>query len=141
MKIYIASSWKNDTLCLDIVHWLRNDGHKVNCFADTITGRYVFHFSEIGDPNKLNAINFLKDKRSQRAFQEDKKWLDWCEAVIMVLPCGKSSHLKAGYVKGQGKKLYIVGSFPNGEFDVMYGFADRLVRWSEWEDFCKTLDK
>ena len=90
--------------------------------------RYVFHFSEIGDPSDLDAINFLEDERSKRAFQEDKKWLDWAEVCLLILPAGKSAHLEAGYAKGQGKQLIIwQNEYPKGEFDVMYGFADLIT--------------
>jgi hypothetical protein len=63
-----------------------------------------------------------------RAFQEDKKWLEWSEATLLILPAGKSAHLEAGYAKGQGKHLVIYQKdFPSGEFDVMYGFADLIT--------------
>jgi len=129
MKIYIASSWKNQWTAIDLAQYLRELGHEVDCFADSSTGRYVFHFSEIGNTDQLNAVNFLEDKRSLKAFQEDKKWLDWCECCVLLLPAGKSSHLEAGYIKGQQKKLVIFapGGFPKCEFDVMYGFADLLT--------------
>lgn len=134
MKIYIASSWKNAELVYTIASHLREWGHQVDAFVDSTNGRYVFHWSEMLDSpdksiSKLNAITFLKDKRSQRAFKEDKKWLNWCEACVMVLPAGNSSHLEAGYIKGQKKKLIIYAplGFPQGEFDVMYGFADLLT--------------
>lgn len=128
MKIYIASSWKNEFLVKVLSDLLRDWGHEADCFADESTGRYAFHVSEVGPFGEIDAIDFLEDERAQRAFAEDKKWLDWCECVVLVLPAGKSSHLEAGYAKGQGKHLFILGEFPNGEFDVMYGFADGLFR-------------
>ena len=128
MNIYLASSWKNEVIIKDLASLIRLWGHKVDCFCDDSTGRYVFHFSEVGDVKEIDAISFLQDKRSQRAFHEDKKMIDWADVVIMVLPCGKSSHLEAGYAVGAGKGLFILGDFPKGEFDVMYGFADKLVR-------------
>ena len=126
MKIYIASSWKNAGECLDLASLFQAWGHKVDCFCDDSGDRYVFHFSEIGDPKSLNAIRFLGDHRTQKAFKEDKKWLDWADAVVMVLPCGRSAHLEAGYKVGRGGGLFILGEFPAGEFDVMYGFASGL---------------
>ena len=134
MRIYIASSWKNTKMASYTAVYLREKNFAVDVFCDKTTGRYVFHWSEmLDDPDKsiskLNAVTFLKDKRSQRAFKEDKTWLDWCEACILVLPAGNSSHLEAGYAKGQGKKLIIYAplGFPQGEFDVMYGFADLMT--------------
>lgn len=139
MKIYLASSWKNEGLVKEIALLVRSWGHEVDCFCDPSTGRYVFHFSEIGPAHSLDAIQFLADHRSQKAFAEDKKHLDWSEAVILLLPCGKSSHLEAGYARGCGKSLFIIGEFPPGEFDVMYGFANGLFRYDELEKLKKTL--
>lgn len=133
MKIYLATSWKNEVIIKELAALLREYGHEVDCFADASKGRYVFHFSEIGPAHTLDAIQFLNDPRSRKAFLEDKKHIDWADLVIMVLPCGRSSHLEAGYAKGQGKSLYILGEFPPGEFDVMYGFADKLLRFHELE--------
>lgn len=139
MKIYLASSWKN-------IEWveawdllLRYEGHQVDAFCDDTSGRFVFHFSEIGDASKLDAVNFLQDERSQKAFAEDKKWLDWADVCLLILPAGKSSHLEAGYAKGCGKKLIIwQQQFPKGEFDVMYGFADLITnRIGEVLEFLK----
>ena len=129
MKIYIASSWKNEQIVWTLAQELRHKGHEVDAFVDSSSGRYVFHFSEIGNLKELNAINFLKDERSQKAFKEDKKWLDWCECCLLLLPAGNSSHLEAGYAKGQNKKLVIfhLEGFPYGEFDAMYGFADFMT--------------
>ena len=49
----------------------------------------------------------------------------------MGLPCGRSAHREEGYEKGQGKKLYMLGDCPQGEIDVMYGFADGLYRYDD----------
>ena len=134
MKIYIASSWKNEVMVCALAEELRRRGHAVDAFSDPSNGRYVFHWSEmLNEPDKsrskLNAITFLEDKRSQRAFKEDKRWLDWCEVCLLLLPAGNSSHLEAGYAKGHGKKMIIFApkGFPAGEFDVMYGFADLMT--------------
>lgn len=130
MKIYIASSWKNAEMAYSVAIYLRDKGFKVDAFMDDLKGRYVFNWREIiGEKYKLNAITFLEDKRSQRAFREDKKWLDWCDCCVLVLPAGNSAHLEAGYIKGQSKEFVIYAplGFPQGEFDVMYGFADLMT--------------
>jgi len=141
MKIYIATSWKMERTAKAVAQWLREAGHEVDCFCDPSSGRYVFHWTEfVGkeeDLKNYDAISFLSDKRTQRAFNEDKGYIDWCDAVVMIHPCGKSAHLEAGYAKGSGKRLYMWGNFPKGEFDVMYGFADGIFRA---EDFGALLD-
>ncbi len=132
MKIYIASSWKNQQGVLILANILEAKGFEVDAFCRSTDKRYSFHWSEFVDDEielmKYDAISFIDDKRVQRAYNEDKKWLDWADCVIMLMPCGRSSHLEAGYAKGQGKLLYIYGEFQKGEFDVMYGMADGLVR-------------
>lgn len=128
MRLYVASSWKNANDVQAIAEFLREKGHEVDCFVDESTGRFVFHWSELGNINELDAINFLQDKSSQKAFKEDKKWIDWSEGVLLYLPAGKSAHLEAGYAVGKGKFLIIYQEkFPKGEFDVMYGFADLIT--------------
>ncbi len=144
-SIYIASSWKGEQAVKDLAVILRADGHLVDCFCDSAGGRFIFHWSELvgkeEDLKNYNAISFLKESKVQKAFKEDKKWLDWSEVVIMVRPCGNSAHLEAGYAKGKGKYLYIYGDFPPGEFDVMYGFADGLYSWDKLNLFRKELLK
>jgi len=128
MRIYLASSWKMAEWVSTWKSTLEQAGHEVDAFCDDSSGRFVFHFSEIGDPAELDAINFLLDPRSQKAFQEDKKWLDWADVCLLILSAGKSAHLEAGYAKGQGKLLIIwQNEYPKGEFDVMYGFADLIT--------------
>jgi len=129
MKIYLASSWKNADAVNAWAHGLREAGYDVDAFCDDSTGRFVFSAKDNPrDISGLNAVEFLKDERSQKAFEEDKRWLDWADICILILPAGKSSHLEAGYAKGCGKKLLIwQDSFPEGDFDVMYGFADLIT--------------
>jgi hypothetical protein len=140
MKIYIATSWKNEELARAVADGLRVDGHEVDCFCDSSTGRYVFywkdHFKRIED---CNVFSFLSLPEARKAFEEDKKYIDWSDAVVMIYPCGNSSHLEGGYAKGQGKKFYIWGMFPNGYFENMYGFADGIFGPDELGELRKRL--
>ncbi len=143
-KIYIASSWKMHLVAIDLAKRLRAEGFEVDCFCDSTTGRYVFNFNEIFEihgqhPEDWDAIRMLLEPQVQKAFAEDKKWLDWCDICILLVPSGRSAHLEAGYAKGSGKKLYIYGDFPAGEWDVMYGFADGLYIWDQVQAMIKKL--
>lgn len=142
MKIYIASSWKNQQEVLWLANSLENFGFEVDAFCRSTNKRFAFHWSEMAedeiDLQKYDALSFLDDHKVQRAYQEDKKWLDWADTVIMLMPCGRSSHLEGGYGKGQGKRLFLYGEFPKGEFDVMYALADGLFRT---DDFDKLITK
>ena len=125
MKLYVASAWRNATSALAMQNALLRAGHEVDCFCDDTGDRYVFHWQEITEEiRELNARTFLSHPQAIRAFEEDRKWLDWADGVVMVLPCGNSAHLEAGYAVGCGKWLGIFGDLTGGEFDVMYGFAN-----------------
>ena len=143
MRIYIASSWKNQSTVLGLADLLESNGFEVDAFCRSTDKRYSFHWSELVDNEDdlkyYDAIEMLADPRTQRAFKEDKKWLDWADCVVMLMPCGRSSHLEAGYAKGQGKLVFIYGEFVKGEFDVMYGLADGLFRTTEIDVLIATL--
>jgi len=142
-KIYIASSWKNQKQVFWLANSLENFGFEVDAFCRTSDKRYSFHWSEMVDNEidlqKYDALSFLDDSKVQRAYQEDKKWLDWADTVIMLMPCGRSSHLEGGYGKGKGKRLFLYGEFPKGEFDVMYALADGLFRANEFDELLNAL--
>jgi len=130
-KIYLASSWKNRNIINMVAEELSNIGHEVDNFTDPSNGRFVFSWTELPQEIllNLNAKTFLKDWRTQKAFQQDKKKIDLADVVIMIMPCGRSSHLELGYAAGKGKKtiIYYPNSFVNGEFETMYGFADLIT--------------
>jgi hypothetical protein len=142
MKIYLASSWKNYQHLVVLQELLESHGHEVDCFANGKNGRFSFNWAELihnalGCETKEEALKILqsldaKDMMSNptvlKAFDEDRKMIEWADVVILILPSGKSSHLEAGYGKGIGKKLFILGDFEKGEFETMYGFADGLFR-------------
>ncbi|MDP2856498.1 MAG: hypothetical protein Q8P50_00785 [Bacillota bacterium] len=133
MRVYIVSSWRNAETIRKMADYLRLRGMEVDDFTDSRGGeryvfdRYVFDARGCGLEN-ADAMEFLRDERVQRAFAEDKRGLDWAEGVLLILPAGRSAHLEAGYAVGKGKKLVILGEFPPGEYDTMYGFADLLTR-------------
>ncbi|MCI0558281.1 MAG: hypothetical protein MN733_07275 [Nitrososphaera sp.] len=144
MKLYIASSWKNEPQCIALANALSSRGHQVDCFCDPRRSSYSFHWRELFEEGKrrgmkYDAISFLSDSRVQRAFLNDKRWLDWSEGVVLLVPSGRSAHLEAGYAVGQGKHLWVHGSFPKGEFDVMYGFAHKLFHLHESEQLFQAI--
>ncbi len=130
-KIYLASSWKNKRIIDVIAKQLKNLGYEVDNFTDPSSGRFVFSWKELPQKtlSNLNAKTFLEDWRAQKAFKEDKKNIDWADAVIMIMPCGRSSHLELGYAAGKGKQtvIYYPSGFTKGEFETMYGFADLIT--------------
>ena len=152
LKIYLASSWKNAEGVKTILELLRKQGFEVDCFCDQEGGRVGFNIADcmkrlgysITDVDPITALQHpAVSKQFKIAFTEDKKWLDWCNCVIMLMPCGRSAHLEAGYAKGQGKLFYILwlNEPAKGEFDNMYQFADGMFRTEEFWDLISELQK
>ena len=129
MKIYVASSWRNPGQPV-VVDVLRQAGHEVYDFRHPTPQDNGFHWSEI-DPNWRNwepeaYIEGLKHPLADDGFGKDMCGLNWSEATVLVLPCGRSAHLEAGYAAGQGKPVIIlldVGFEP----ELMYKMAWRCV--------------
>lgn len=68
-------------------------------------------------------LQALTGHAARNVFQFDHKHLSAADAVVLVLPAGKSGHLELGWALGRGKKGYILLDNPE-RWDVMYQFAD-----------------
>jgi len=150
LKIYLAGSWGATEGVRLMMRTLRTAGFDVDCFCDQEGGRVGFNIADCLEKlghslNEIDAITALEHlavaENFRIAFAEDKKWLDWCNCVIMLMPCGRSSHLEGGYAKGQGKLLYIywMKDLEKGEFDNMYQFADGMFRLEQMPELIDEL--
>ena len=142
MNIYIASSWKNKLHLLSIAESLRSFNFNVDLFCDDSTNRYCFNYEGIKNWGELNAKTYLDIPEVQKVFKENKKWLDWCDVCLLVLPAGKSSHLESGYAVGSGKHLVIYhldSVLPKGDFDAMNAFANFIT--TDFDHLCSYLWK
>ena len=108
-KVYVASSWRNEHQ-QGVVADLRSCGHAVYDFRNPAPGDHGFAWSAI-DPEFHSwgpgefAQRITTDPIAQRGFVRDQAALDWCDTCVLVLPCGRSAHLEAGYAAGQGKRV------------------------------------
>ncbi len=133
MKIYLASSWRND-LQQAAVGLLRKYGHEVYDFKNPAPNDTGFAWSEI-DPNWLDwtaeqFIEALKHPISERGFAFDFNAMQEAEACVLFLPCGRSAHTEAGWMKGAGKKVYVVtldGQEPELMYKLFDGVFDELA--------------
>lgn len=68
----------------------------------------------------------------------DKAHLDRAHIGVMVMPAGKSGHTELGYLRGQGKRTYILFAEDDPErWDVMYGLHTGLA-WN-FEQLAKMM--
>lgn len=135
MKVYVASSWRNDYQ-QDVVRGLRELDHEVYDFrnpshegpdrSDKISDLDGgFHWSDI-DPNWQSwsvkeYIDKLQHPIAESGFLSDWLAMEWAEACVLVMPCGRSAHLEAGYFVGAEKPLLILAS--KSEPELMYKMA------------------
>lgn len=66
----------------------------------------------------------LRHPAAEDGFTLDMGALAWCEACVLVLPCGRSAHLEAGWAAGAGKLT--VALLADGEPDLMWKMLDHL---------------
>lgn len=143
MKLYVASSWRNETYPI-VVTRLRNEGHQVYDFrnptqdGNSTDGGFRWRYID-SDWEKWNVDQFIAAMNhplSQEAFGKDMDALMSSELLVLVMPCGRSAHLEMGYAVGSGIPTIIMMS--NDEPELMYKMAsafahnlDELVRLVE----------
>lgn len=128
MNVYVASSWRNDRQP-EVVKILRKlGGHSVYDFRNPTDGNKGFHWSEIDLSWQTwapaNFIDGLCHPLAKDGFQTDFDAMQAADACVLVMPCGRSAHLEAGYFVGAGKPLFILLS--DGEPELMYKMATGL---------------
>jgi len=110
-RIYVASSWRNDNQ-VGTVAFLRGLGHQVYDFRNPPHGRGGFKWSEI-DPHWKSWTawqyrNALQTPIAQAGFVSDRDAMEWADVCVLLLPCGRSAHLEAGWMAGRGKHVIIM---------------------------------
>lgn len=122
-KIYIASSWRNQHQN-SVVRACRALGHEVYDFKNPKEGENGFSWSHI-DINWKNwtpedYLKIIDHPITNGGFLNDMDALRWCDTCILLLPCGRSAHLEAGYCVGAGKLTAVFISNEKFEPDLMY---------------------
>lgn len=111
-RIYVASSWRNEEQPAIVVA-LRAFGHQVYDFRNPPHGDGGFAWAEI-DPDWENwtaeAYRDVLQKHplAAQGFMSDLRGMQWADTCVLVLPCGRSAHLEAGWFAGQGKRTIIL---------------------------------
>ena len=146
MKIYVASSWRNEIQDV-VVATLRQVGHEVYDFKHPSPDNKGFAWAEI-DPEWKDWTasayrKALEHSRAVEGFGLDMAALRWCEACVLVLPCGRSAHLELGWAAGAGKKTiaYAPPQLGRHEPELMYKKLDGICvsihevieKLREWE--------
>lgn len=128
-KIYLASSWKNQKYP-EILAALQEAGHEVYDFR-----KDGFEWSTAGTYETSGIDYFLQNLESDDTalvgFHKDRVALNWCDVCVLLLPCGRSAHLEAGYAAGQGKKVIFFLDEEGFIPELMYLLGDGFVKSME----------
>lgn len=125
MKIYAASSWRNNKQP-EVVKRLREAGHEVYDFKNPKEGTPGFKWSDIDSqwqswsPDEYRRN--LSHPVAKKGFDLDFNAMKWADACVMILPCGRSASIEAGWFVGAGKPLLILLS--DGEPELMFKMAN-----------------
>lgn len=127
-KIYLASSWRNQQQP-EVLAMLRGMGHEVYDFRNPVPGNAGFSWRECqmewGEEIDMHDMalyirHITNNPAAQEGFKLDRDALHWCDTCVLLLPCGRSAHLEAGYAMGQGKETFVVLSKDGFEPELMY---------------------
>lgn len=133
-RIYVASSWRNKYQP-EVVTQLKHCGHQVYDFRNP-PGKAGFKWADI----ELDWQSWTTERYRQLltttpdaafGYIADYRAMQWADTCVLVLPCGRSAHLEAGYFNGANKRLIIYIPEPI-EPDLMYLMANHIVlSWDE----------
>lgn len=135
MKIYVASSWKNPSFD-EFVRLLQLNGFHVFNFKEPGCDTKAFNWRQVLDaenspdylttPDEFNSV-CAQQLVVQRAFQVDSSAVQSCDVLILLLPCGSSAHLEAGFAAGCGKPVLIFSTLKTFHPELMYNWADLVT--------------
>lgn len=109
MNVYIASSWRN-LLQPGIVVALRKLGFTVYDYRNPHGDDNGFGWKQIaldwGMWSPRQWRDALQHPIAVAGYKNDFDAMLAADCCVLVLPCGRSAHLEAGFMAGQGKPVY-----------------------------------
>ena len=129
MNIYVASSWRNKYQ-QEVVWALREAGHTVYDFRNPRDGDHGFSWKQT-DPeweqwSTEGFIKALKHPVAESGYLSDYNAMRAANACVLVTPSGRSAHLEAGWMAGQGKFTAIL-VMERSEPELMYKMAHLIT--------------
>jgi hypothetical protein len=121
LKIYIASSWKNQHAVEMLSLFLRQKGHTVLSFVENNYGEG--HSSK----KPMDFEKWVETEQAERAFDYDVMGATTSDLVVYVGPSGKDAAAEVGAAWAAG--VPVIGLWAKGED---FGLMRRMVaRWFE----------
>lgn len=132
-RVYVASSWRNPHQPA-LVARLLEEGHEVYDFREHTDPRaprpYVFAWTEVDpgwqDWTNAQYLRGLEHPAALAGFACDMEGLRWAEVCVLLLPCGRSAHLEAGWAAGAGKEVHVLLAAEECVPELMYRMCAAL---------------
>lgn len=121
MRFYIASSWKNASEVARLRERLREVGDEVFDFGEiekreakpcfSIKDKEEWDWLGGGDLPYVLVLEAFEQKfpEARLIIDENLKMIEWCDALILLFPCGIDAHVDYGVAKALGKLLILIG--------------------------------
>lgn len=134
-RIYISSSWRNVYQPI-LVEELRRRGHQVYDFQhpsgrnDRNVWETVCERLGLGKEYILGSLTprdfkrILLDPEAAERFKEHFAAMQDADTCIILLPCGRSSHVEAGFMNGMGKRVFVMDTSQEVTPELMYLMFD-----------------
>ena len=121
LKVYLMGSMRNPRV-QDIATRLRLKGFDVFDDWQSPGPEADDHWQAYERARGRSYKEALYGVHATTVFELDKKHLDEADIAVMIMPCGKSAHLEAGW-KAKTHPVYILFDEEPERYDIMYRFA------------------
>lgn len=120
MRIYIASSWKNQHAVEMVTDLLRQLGHEVASFVENNFGEGH------GAEKPMDFEKWVHTEQAGRSFDYDTKGATESDLVVYISPSGTDAWAEVGAAWSRG--VPIIGLWAKGE---PAGLMRRMVNWTD----------
>lgn len=115
----------------EVITALREWGYEVYDFRNPAPMNDGFRWSEIDEGwlgwSPDDFIDALDDPIALDGYALDYEAMNQADTCVLVLPCGRSAHIEAGWMIGHGKEVIVLLSPIDFEPELMYLLARRCV--------------
>jgi nucleoside 2-deoxyribosyltransferase len=120
MKIYIASSWKNQHAVEMLTKLLREKGHEVISWVENNYGENHNHVTK-----RFDFETWVKSPESDQSFKFDTEGAMFCDLFVYLGPAGKDAAAECGMAYAMGKPM--IALWEKGED---FGLMRKMFGWT-----------
>ncbi|PIW36596.1 MAG: hypothetical protein COW24_04530 [Candidatus Kerfeldbacteria bacterium CG15_BIG_FIL_POST_REV_8_21_14_020_45_12] len=133
---FIVARYRNKEQAIDLADRLRAAKKTVYCFAESEPSAQ--HVAVLDDDTEAamaafeSIENWREDPRVRDIFETDMEALRASDAVVVLMPVGKSGHIESGVAYGLGKQTIMIGEQVETEslyliFDQEFSTVDLFI--------------